>query len=55
VGNRAKAINDTAVKSIYFRETPNVIFTSNIQAEEQLPGYRYIQVPNAASMFSISA
>jgi hypothetical protein len=26
VGSRTKSINDTAVKSIYFRETPDVIF-----------------------------
>jgi hypothetical protein len=26
IGNRPKVINDTNVKSIYFKETPNVIF-----------------------------
>ena len=26
IGLRSKAINDDKIKSIYFRETPNVIF-----------------------------
>ena len=26
VGNRPKVVNDTNIKSIYFRETPTVIF-----------------------------
>lgn len=57
VGSRSKAINDTAIKSIYFRETPTVIFTDNIVEEKWLTGYKYIQVPeaNMDSMFSISA
>jgi hypothetical protein len=57
VGARSKAINDTAIKSIYFRETPTVIFTDNITEDKWLSGYKYIQIPSANmdSMFSISA
>ena len=56
VGSRSKAINDTSIKSIYFRETPTVIFTDNITEENWLTGYKYIQIPeaNIDSMFSIS-
>ena len=59
IGFRQKAINDTSIKSIYFRETPSMIFTDNILKEEQKLniGYRYIQIPNnlIEQMFSISA
>lgn len=57
VGSRSKAINDTAVKSIYFRETPQVIFQAPGATFDALPGYKYIQVPeaNLDAMFSISA
>ena len=58
VGSRSKAINDTAIKSIYFRETPAVVFTKDIAEEgNQLPGYRYIQIPESLidEMFTISA
>lgn len=57
VGSRSKAINDSTVKSIYFRETPSVIFTNDISGEDWLTGYKYIQVPeaNMESMFTISA
>lgn len=56
IGHRAKVINDTAIKSIYFRETPSVIFVKNINQEEQIPSYRYIQIgPENEEMFSISA
>ena len=57
VGSRSKAINDNNVKSIYFRETPAVVFTDNLARESQLSGYRYIQIPSELmdSMFSISA
>lgn len=57
VGSRSKSINDTNVKSIYFRETPSVVFTNDLNSTRQLTGYRYIQVPMDLmdSMFSISA
>ena len=57
MGSRSKSINDTAIKSIYFRDTPTVILTTDITESEKLPGYRYIQVPgkNMDTMFKISA
>ena len=56
IGCRPKSINDTNIKSIYFREIPDVIFTSNINEEEQISGYKYIQTGTARnSMFSISS
>ena len=57
VGSRSKSVNDTAIKSIYFRETPTVIFYSPNEEIRELSGYKYIQVPdmNMDSMFSISA
>lgn len=57
IGTRSKSINDTNIKSIYFRETPNIIFSSNMDINQELPGYRYIQIPSfhIENMFSISA
>lgn len=57
MGSRSKSINDTTIKSIYFRDTPKVMLTTDITQEEWLPGYKYIQVPekNMDSMFKISA
>ena len=57
VGFRSKSINDTAIKSIYFRETPEIVFTDNINKENKINTYRYIQIPNDLidTMFSISA
>jgi hypothetical protein len=56
VGSRPKSINDTNIKSIYFRETPDIIFiTSDLDENKKLDGYKYIQVQNIESMFSISA
>ena len=57
VGSRSKSINDTSIKSIYFRETPAVIFYKPGEEIKELSGYKYIQIPeaNMDSMFSISA
>ena len=57
IGSRSKSINDTAVKSIYFRDTPLVIFYNYGDEFKELSGHKYIQVPdiNMESMFSISA
>lgn len=55
IGDRPKAINDNNVKAIYFRETPDVIFTEETIGEtEQLGAYRYIQIANNENMFTIS-
>lgn len=55
-GARSKAINDNAVKSIYFRETPNVIFIKSDDSPDlSQSGYKYIQVNDMENMFTISA
>lgn len=54
VGDRLKSVNDTNIKGIYFKTTPDVIFVKDI-TQEKNPAYRYIQVPDIDSMFSISA
>lgn len=55
VGDRPKAVNDTNIKSIYFRETPDIIFVKDIsEIDNQIGGYRYLQF-NDDTMFSISA
>ena len=55
VGARPKVINDSAVKSIYFRETPDVIFVSSMEEIDANTAYRYIPVQDIENMFSISA
>ena len=53
VGRRPKVVNDSSVKSIYFRDTPDIIFRE-VGVEETIFGYKYIQIPNVESMFKIS-
>lgn len=57
VGSRSKTVNETTIKSIYFRETPAVVFTENINNQNRLSGYRYLQIPehNLIDMFTISS
>ena len=62
IGSRSKAINDTNIKSIYFRETPSVIYVENTVTQEELKklnaetGYKFIQIPTSYdNMFSLSA
>lgn len=56
VGSRPKAINDSAVKAIYFRDTPLIIFTNKeVVSEEYQSGYRYFNVADLDTMFSISS
>ena len=59
VGDRPKAINDTNVKSIYYRDTPKIIFTTQekLASEERKTGYNYFILPSQSgyeNMFSIS-
>ena len=53
VGRRPKVVNDSNVKSIYFRDTPGIIFRTSDE-EEIMTGYRYIQAPMIETMFKIS-
>ena len=59
IGNRPKAINDTQVKSIYFRETPTVIFVDGELWDTTIRtrlGYTYLKLPKSMeSLFSISS
>lgn len=61
VGNRPKVINDSKIKSIYFRETPKIIFVNKNKNEgwekiERKSGYSYIQLPDSMlNLFNISA
>jgi hypothetical protein len=56
MGIRSKAINDSNIKSIYYRETPQILFTTNIESVSNTDGaYRVIQMPNMEAVFSISA
>ena len=58
IGDRTKAVNDSNVKSIYFRDTPNVIFVEPDAWNEQNQkesGYTYIKLPNyMENLFSLS-
>lgn len=56
VGDRPKAVNDTNVKAIYFRETPGVIFVEDLNdIDEKKSGYTYAQLPQHLEyLFSIS-
>ena len=55
IGSRTKSINDTSLKSIYFRETPPVIY--GLPDGDDLPGYKYIGINEdiLENMFTISA
>lgn len=57
LGRRSKVINDTAIKSIYFRDTPGLVFLNQDEKAPYKSGYRYIQIPAYAQddMFTISA
>ena len=59
IGNRPKGVNDNQIKSIYFRETPTVIFVDADEwdtADRSKLGYTYLKLPaNLVSLFSISA
>lgn len=55
IGPRTKSINDNNIKSIYFRETPEVLFVKTMgDVAQELSNYPYIQYPDD-SMFTISS
>ena len=64
IGDRAKVVNDTSIKSIYFKDTPLIIFYKGKQSDGigdtledryTKPGYSYAQLSNIESLFSISS
>ena len=57
VGDRPKSINDKDITSIYFRETPNIIYVDpdKYNSENIEPGYVYACIPYGLdNMFNIS-
>ena len=54
-GARSKAVNENTIKSIYFRETPDIVFIKSSDTITDQAGYKYIQVNDIENMFSISA
>ena len=59
IGDRPKAVNDSSVKAIYFRETPRIILVNSEEWDtprDEKPGYTYINLPpELEGMFTISA
>ena len=59
IGDRPKAINDSDVKSIYYKETPTVVFVNSDKWEEEkdkTPGFTYVKLPSSMEgLFSISS
>lgn len=58
VGCRPKAVNDSNVKAIYFRETPNIIFSRDItEVSQRSSAYTYVNIGAGKedTMFAISS
>ena len=57
IGRRSKAVNDTNIKSIFYEDTPTIIFVNDIKQHTNLSSgdYSYVQVPDEINLFSISA
>lgn len=55
IGDRAKSVNDSNVKAIYFREIPTTIFTEDVSTIERKTGYTYMQYQESMKyLFTIS-
>ena len=56
IGTRSKAVKDTNVKSIYYREIPTTIFQKGEEVYEHQTGYTYVQLQNTMeNLFTISS
>ena len=57
IGSRSKTVNETSIKSIYFRRTPAVVFTNDINNGQRINSYKYLQIPEQyiEQMFTTSA
>ena len=66
IGDRAKVVNNNAIKSIYFKDTPLIIYhkgddilggtpTETLNQRYIKPGYSYAQLSNIEELFSISS
>ncbi len=54
IGSRPKVVNDSAVKAIYYRDTPNIIFMTK-DPDIYNTGYRYFKMGIYSNMFRKSA
>lgn len=62
IGDRPKAINDTKIKSIYFREVPTIVFVEDTLDPKEYyeqktlkTGYTFLKIPSdMKNLFSIS-
>jgi len=62
IGDRPKSVNDNNVKSIYYRDTPTIVFLdADLDPEEKIrqkklkPGYTFILFPKyMAPLFAVS-
>ena len=67
IGDRAKVVNDKSIKSIYYKDTPLIIYylaqseipgqnpTDTLNQPYIKPGYAYAQLSNIENLFSISS
>ena len=56
IGDRPKAVNDNDATSIYFRETPQIIFTNNEDEKSLFTGYTYVNLDaSKENLFTLSA
>lgn len=67
IGDRAKIVNDTAIKAIYFKDTPLIIYYKTMEEVEggsgaetlntpyKKPGYTYAQLSNIERLFKVSS
>ena len=56
IGSRPKAVSESSVKSIFYRETPAIIFATSNEYREVGDGYKRFQIAAGfEDMFSISA
>ena len=54
IGDRAKVVNDSSIKSIYFKDTPLIIYYDTVNDRYVKSGYSYMQLSNIDNLFSIS-
>lgn len=58
IGDRPKVVNDNSIKSIYFRETPTVLFVQNEEDKIGTEEYTWVQLPenmNVENILTIAA
>lgn len=51
IGHRPKVVSDKQVKSLYYLDTPNIIFGPMENTSQNKGGYRYFNAPNVNEMF----